>query len=92
VNEADDPGRTGPSSCFIFYFSPLLSLSTIIVIMKKAIHSKSVSCGTHAPIAQQQTPPSPILHGQMFIHWSYSMPPHSPAILYTYSQVSPPSL
>lgn len=26
MNEADDPGRTGPSSCFIFYFSPLLSL------------------------------------------------------------------
>jgi hypothetical protein len=30
VNEADDPGRTGPSSCFIFYFFPS-SLSLLLL-------------------------------------------------------------
>jgi hypothetical protein len=55
-------------------FHPLFFLSPIIVIMKKAIHSKSISCGTHAPIAAHQ-PLFPHFHGQMFIHWtSYSMP------------------
>lgn len=49
-----------PEQLFHLLFFPSSLSPTIIVIMKKAIHSKSVSCGTHAPIAQQQTPPSPI--------------------------------